>query len=182
MKCNQCGQENALSAHYCSTCGAKFSEDTRNAAYEKTIFGKLDKVLDLKGWVDLSKITGNRIVRIAVLAVLLALVVVNISRNGSHLTIAPGDGYTVAYNEEQKEYYALTELDTVNLSTYLPKKTNSITVTCYIQDQQVYVRQEEPGTTVELPRLEDGYYVIHADYSNGKSEELMLFVCEGDAA
>lgn len=181
MKCSHCGRENALSAHYCGACGTKFTEEERGAAYDKTLFGKLDKVLDMKGWLDLSKITGNRFVRLAVLLVLLVLVAVNISRNGSHLTIAPGEGYTVAYNSETEEYYALTDLSKVELSTYLPKKTDSIIVTCYIRGAEAYTRQEEPGTAVELPRLEDGYYVIRANYADGKSEELLLFVCEGDA-
>lgn len=106
MQCRKCGNENIGSANYCRSCGQPFSEEERKAAYDKTIFGKLDKLEDLKGWLDFSKITGNRIVRAAFLICLLALVVFNVSRNGTHLAIGSSEDYTVAYHQEKEAYTA----------------------------------------------------------------------------
>lgn len=181
MRCGKCGNESILTANYCRFCGAPFSEEEQKKAYDKTVFGMLDRIEDLKGWVDLSKITGNRIVRIVVLIVLLGLVLFNVYRNGSHLAIQQSPDYTVAYNQEKNEYYILTEKEEIGLNTYLPRATDTITVSCFVDGVESYSVQEAPDAAIKLARIDDGYYVIHADYEDGDYEELLFFVCEGDA-
>lgn len=182
MVCKYCGNPNQTKANYCRFCGKPFTDRDRQEAYDKTIFGMLDKLEDIKSWLDLSKITGNRIFRAAVLMVLLALVLVNIGRNGSHLAIQKSEDYTVAYNQEADEYYVLTEKEEISLNTYLPKTADTITVCAFENGVQTACIQETPGTEINLARTASGYYTLRADYADGSQEELLFFVCEEDAA
>ena len=50
MKCMKCGYENPTTAEYCHMCGTAFTEQQRQEAYDRTIFGKLDRLENLKGW------------------------------------------------------------------------------------------------------------------------------------
>ena len=50
MKCLKCGYENPITAEYCHMCGTAFTEQQRQEAYDRTIFGKLDRLENLKGW------------------------------------------------------------------------------------------------------------------------------------
>ena len=98
MKCVSCGSENQIKADYCKFCGEKFSEDTKKAAYGKTVYGRIDRFLEMKSWITLGKITGNPIVRILIILLLAVLVFVNIRANGSSLTIKDKSDYDLAYN------------------------------------------------------------------------------------
>lgn len=180
MQCKKCRNESIMTANYCCSCGAPFSEEERQSAYDKTIFGILDKIADMKSWIDLSKFTGNRIVRILFLALLLALVIINVNRNGSHLSIQKSPDYTVTYSQETSEYYVLTEKEEISLNAYLPKATDTITISCYINGVQNYSVQKTPDAEINLARIDNGYYVMRADYEDGSAEEMMFFVCEGD--
>jgi hypothetical protein len=44
MKCSKCGNENIIKACYCSGCANEFSEKERKDAYNKTIYGKIEKL------------------------------------------------------------------------------------------------------------------------------------------
>ena len=44
MLCKKCNTENLLKADYCQSCGNIFTQEEKDAAYEKTIFGKYEKV------------------------------------------------------------------------------------------------------------------------------------------
>ena len=182
MRCEKCWNENIASANYCRFCGAPFTEEAQKKAYDKTVFGVLDRIENLKSWMDLSKFTGNRIVRIVFLLILAALVVFNISRNGSHLAIQKSEEYTVTYNQAANEYYVLTEQDEIGLNTYLPKETDAVTVSCFVDGVERYSVENEPDAEIRLAKIDDGYYVLRADYTDGKSEALTFFVCEGDEA
>ena len=181
MRCKKCGFENPIKANYCRSCGAPFSEEDQRAAYDKTIFGKLDQIEKVKGWLDLSKITGNVFFRIAVLTVLAVLVIVNVQKNGNSLAIRNSDQYSIAYAKELDEYYLLTEQARVEVKIYLPKQTESLTLQI-VQDNAVLSEESiDPEQGITLARREDGYYVLTADYTNGKEDQLLFFVCKGDA-
>ena len=96
MKCLKCGYENPITAEYCHMCGTEFTEQQRQEAYDKTIYGKLDRLENLKGWADLSNITGNIIFRLIIIAGLAAMAFYNVTRNGTHLSIAKSSQYTLS--------------------------------------------------------------------------------------
>ena len=178
MKCMKCGYENPTTAEYCHMCGTAFTEQQRQEAYDRTIYGKLDRLENLKGWADLSNITGNIFFRLAVIACLGVMALCNVTRNGTHLSIAESSQYTLSRNGE--EFYVTTYLDTISLITYLPKETETITVQ---QIENGLPKQEivqSPSDPISVAKTDHGYYTIRADYTDEKWEELTVFVCTGD--
>ena len=70
MICQQCGKKNITKAQYCGSCGTAFSEEQRKKAYNRTIFGVIEKVEELKGYATLEAVTGHPVFRIAVLVLI----------------------------------------------------------------------------------------------------------------
>lgn len=178
MVCTVCGsRDNRLKANYCKKCGKAFSDEERKEAYEKTVYGKIDKVLEAKEWLTFSKVTGNIFFRIAVLLILGAVLFINIRANGSKLSIQNSDEYSLAYNEETNEYYVLTDRDSIQLSVYLPKKTESCVVKSFesgVLRETLQVSEKQPVT---VNSTDDGYFILKAVYENGSYEEILFFVC-----
>ena len=182
MKCAVCGNEqNRLKAHYCKACGSPFSDQERKDAYGRTIYGKIDKILEAKSWATLSKITGNIFFRIAVLLILGALVFMNVRANGSALAIKNGEGYSLAYSKQTDEYYVLTDRKSVSISVYLPRKTESCVIDSYIDGSLQETLPVTGSGPVVVQRTENGYFLLKAAYENGRREEILFFVCrEGE--
>ena len=178
MKCLKCGYENPITAEYCHMCGTEFTEQQRQEAYDKTIYGKLDRLENLKGWADLSNITGNIIFRLIIIAGLAAMAFYNVTRNGTHLSIAESSQYTLSRNGE--EFYVTTDLDTVSLITYLPKEAETITVHQIENGLPKQVITQAPSEPITVTKTDTGYYTIRADYTDEKWEQLTVFVCPGD--
>lgn len=178
MVCTVCGnRDNRLKANYCKKCGKAFSDAERKEAYEETIYGKIDKFLDTKGWLTFSKITGNIFVRIIVLLILGFLLLLNIQANGSKLSIRNSNEYSLAYNKETDEYYVLTDQESIQLSVYLPKKTDSCVIRSYENGVLLDTLQVTENQPVTVQSTEDGYFVLKAVYENGSQEEILFFVC-----
>ena len=75
MKCRNCGKENLLKAHYCHNCGHPFSDEERQAAYDSTIWGKLDKLKKMKEFITLEAITSHPVFRALFLALLIIILI-----------------------------------------------------------------------------------------------------------
>ena len=177
MNCHTCGLEDKyVQSNFCEGCGKAFSDEERKEAYGRTVYGKIDKLLEAKEWITLSKITGNIFVRIAILLVLAAVVIVNVTVNGSKLAIQNGDDYSLAYNKQTDEYYVLTEKESVQLSLYLPKKAASCILESYV-DGSLKESLELTENGAVVPCTENGYFLLKANYESGESEELLFFVC-----
>ncbi len=181
MKCVSCGSENQIKADYCKFCGEKFSEDTKKAAYGKTVYGRIDRFLEMKSWITLGKITGNPIVRILIILLLAVLVFVNIRANGSSLTIKDKADYDLAYNPELAEYYVMTDLSEVDLSVYVPKKTADILLNVYNGETLLNTSEIVEKNRVTVTKNAGWRYSIVADYENGSSETITFFVCGKEA-
>ncbi len=179
LTCNQCGKEdNRLKANYCKSCGKGFTDKERDDAYAQTVYGKYEKFQETKSWLTLSKITGNRFVRIAFLLLLGFLVFLNVRSGGTGLALRNGDGYSLAYSRESDEYYVLSELDSVSLSVRLPQKAASCVLESYVNGELIRTQPLTKDAAVSVPRTSDGYYVLRASLENGSVEELLFFVCE----
>lgn len=182
MKCKNCKTENPIKAVYCRSCGEKFSEEERKQAYESTIYGKIDRFLELKSWVTLSKITGHFLTRILIVFGLAALVFFNLKANGKNLSIRTNADYQLAYNSQLEEYYVQTELPEVNLSVYVPQKTNSLILEVYRGTELLESRSIDLSEGVVVQKNAEWRYKMNASYENGSTESMIFFVCRGEAA
>lgn len=141
----------------------------------------VDNLLELKAWLTLDKITGNIPMRILVILILGGLVVFNILRNGSDLTIKQAGKYTVAYQEAADEYYVLTNFEEVNLSIYVPRGVDRLELERFENGVLEEEKIIEKGDEVRVERTETGYYTLSARYTDGEIESILFFVCEKDA-
>ena len=127
MKCSVCSSENLIKAHYCASCGHPFTEEERKAAYDRTFYGKLDKVRRWKSILTLEVITGSLWFRIlSILAILLLGLFLLLTRRP--LRLESGDLYKVQYLEETGTYYLITEEDTVAVNLRAPYRTRSVLI------------------------------------------------------
>ncbi|MBP3936738.1 MAG: zinc ribbon domain-containing protein [Clostridia bacterium] len=172
MICKQCQHQNIVSAQYCERCGAPFTEEERQAAYDATVYGKIDKWEERKSVVTLEKFTSHPIFRIAVLAVILVVGLLLGRPHGNEMTVLEGDGYTVSQHTETGDLYLLTAQEEVSVELYLPQKAEAITLIA--PDGETKDVDIEKGIT--LPVAEQAY-TFTADYGNGQ-ETLTVFVWE----
>ena len=165
MKCKECGHENLTKAQYCSSCGYKFTDKERQAAYDATFFGKLDKLEDIKGWVTLSKITGSKYAKIGLILLIILWGIMSKSNMGTEMMILESDDYTVRYNSNLDEYYIFTEKDEVDLNLYLPGKPEGITVTSNDLDGSEFAQKEYAiGERVTLVKSDAVLYNVAGNY------------------
>ncbi len=168
LLCPECGGENLLEAKYCFSCGRQFTEKEQQAAYNHTIYGKIEKVGTIKSIADGSIITGNIWFRIAVLVIIAAVGVWGLYKNGSNFRIAESDSYEVQYNTEEKEYYLFTDQDSINVSLYVPKNTEQLELTAVnaVTDEVLETKTYSIEQAIALYPDSEVKYLV----SNGKRE------------
>ncbi|MBR0451632.1 MAG: zinc ribbon domain-containing protein [Oscillospiraceae bacterium] len=177
MKCKKCGHENLIKAQYCSSCGYKFSDEERQAAYDKTFWGKLDKIQEAKEWITLDKITGSKYFKIALLILIILWGIMSKSNMGTEMMLLESDEYTVRYNSNLDEYYVFTDKNEVDLNLYLPGKPTGITVTSTTLDGSP-INQEEYaiGDKVTLVRSDSVLYHVVGEYEKAeKNIDLIVY-------
>lgn len=171
MICNACGHNNITKAAYCENCGAAFTEEQRKKAYDKTIYGKIDKLEQIKGYVTLEAITSHPVFRIAVLVIILAVGLLVGRPHGNAMTILKNDAYSVAQNSQTGEYYLLTDQEQVQVDLYFPKKTEALTVTQGDRTETLDLTADEAPV---LTTNADSAYVLTAD----SGESITVFVIQ----
>lgn len=178
MKCTKCGYENIGTAKYCRQCGHPFDETERELAYNKTIWHKIDRVIEAKQFVTFEKFTGNTIVRILILAAILIYGLFLVMKNGSTLTVRSSSDYKVSCNKELNEYYIQTERDSFQLSVYLPRKTEKVILSSLDDSgNQTEQRDYTAEDQIILRTADNMHYTLEADYSDS-SETITIFVLE----
>ena len=65
MICKNCQTKNIKKAQFCRHCGEAFTDEQRQEAYDRTIFGKIEKLEKWKGYVTLDFITGATLIAVA---------------------------------------------------------------------------------------------------------------------
>lgn len=164
MNCPICHKDNPLNAKYCDACKYEFTVEDRNNAYEKTIFGKTDRVIEsikrITDSVNLSIVFNNRIFRVALL-ILLIIGGIYINTNKEQYAIIPGEEYRVEYNQSLNEYYLYTDDDYINLKLYLTNDVSTVVVNTYSYDD-IAISNATYGVNdrIILNRDIDGYYEI----------------------
>ena len=177
MKCEKCGHENLLKAQYCSSCGNRFTDEERQAAFDETIYGKFDKLIEVKEWITLSKITDNKFFRIAVLVMIIIAGLLTGGNKGSSMMILESDDYTVRYNSNLEEYYVFTDKNEVDVDLYLPGKPEGLVVTGMTLDGKVLDQKEYAlGDKVTLIKSDNVLYHVSGEYEKAeKSIDLIVY-------
>lgn len=175
MNCLKCGETNVTKAQFCKKCGREFSDEERDEAYEKTVYGKIEKLEKLHGYISLEAITTHPAFRIAVLVLILIWGLYVGRPHGNHLTILESDNYQVQQNEVNEDFYVLTERNTVTLRLYFPEEPEMIRLQI-CQEGEVLEEKEfvaEDAITVE--RSLEVSYRVEAEYGK-KTEDIHLYV------
>ncbi len=172
MKCKNCKTENILKADYCKSCGYKFSEKEKKKAYNRTVFGIIDNVLNLKSYITFDFITGNRWFKVISLVGLILYSLLVLKVNDSKLRILDSGDYDIEYNKTTKEYYLVTEETNIGLELYVPEKNKEINlITVDKNDKQLNSTVYKTDQQVTVSYTSDSHYIIQA----GK-QQLEFFV------
>ena len=180
MICQQCGKKNITKAQYCGSCGTAFSEEQRKKAYNRTIFGVIEKVEELKGYATLEAVTGHPVFRIALLVLILVAGLLLGRPHGDHLTILESDAYQVQQEVQTGEYYILTEDDSLVLELYFPRTVETLTVRQFQGEKLMYERRFSAEDTITLEKSHERTYVVEANYGD-QSESITLYVVNPEA-
>lgn len=180
MICSKCGKDNLIRANYCAGCGHPFTEAEKKQAYNQTIYGKIDRLKELKGWVTLSKFTGNFFVRLLVLAGIAWIGFFSHSNQGTEMKLLESSEYVIDWNTAKQEYYLYTNLDQVHLRLYLPGKPEGIRVTELDEDGKEVRSEEYDVNTEPVLVKETPFYRISGLYEDEK--ELQIQACVYDSS
>lgn len=174
MRCSRCATDNLIKAHFCSTCGHPFTEEERQGAYDRTIYGKVDKLRKLKSIATMEIITGSLWFKIlSVLIILLLGLFLLLTRKP--LRIEPSNGYKIQYLEETGTYYLIAQQDTIAISLSAPWNTSQIVIRG--TDETGNLIREEVHTTQDPLVLSvngQSHYTLIS--SNGRKETGVLNV------
>lgn len=175
MKCRNCGKENLLKAHYCHNCGHPFSDEERQAAYDSTIWGKLDKLKKMKEFITLEAITSHPVFRALFLALLIIIGVLTNTNKGDVMRPLESEEYTVTYNQKRKEYYLFTEEDSVAVPLYLPGKPEKIKISADKGNENVFTREYSLNESPVLTKDPSVVYTMYGIYE-GKEEKIIVLL------
>lgn len=175
MICNECQTKNITKAQFCSHCGNAFTDVERQQAYDKTIFGILDKLEEWKGYATLEFITGHPIFKTAVLVLILLWGLWLGRTNGNDMIILEGDTYRVQQNTENGDFYILTEDNQIPLNLYLPQQAQALQLQMVENDAVIYETSFTVEDEIHLDSTDQAHYLITANYGS-YSEQITIYV------
>ena len=175
MKCKNCGKENLIQAHYCVSCGHPFGEEERQAAYNDTIWGKLDQLKEAKEIVTLEAITSHPVFRVMFLALLIIIGILTNTNKGSVMRPLESEEYTVGYNQKLEEYYLFTEKDSVAVPLYLPGKPEKVRISADKEEENVFTREYALNESPVLTKDPSVVYTVYGVYE-GKEEKITVLL------
>ncbi len=179
MKCSKCEFENIVKASYCHKCGYEFTENEKKKAYQKTIYGKIEKLENIKSIVTLEKITNHIAFRIISLLIVLGIGVYFLLTMGIDTKLLNSKDYEIYYNKEGNEYYLIVDdtYSSIDLSLYRPNRVEKMVVYHYDMENNLIEEKEiKKDQNVNLNTFKDDYYVIKSEYSNKNEQDLKVFV------
>ena len=177
MICKNCQTKNITKAQFCRHCGSAFTEEERQQAYDRTIFGRIKTLEKWKGYITLEAITGHPVFKTVVLVAILVWGIFLGRSNGNKMLILENEAYQVQQHATTGAYYILTEQDSVSLSLYLPRKAETVNLQAIADGA---VTREQSFGAEEQPQLESGaaeYYYITADYGR-KTEQIKVYLVQ----
>ena len=174
MICKECQAKNITKAQFCQHCGSAFTDEDRQNAYDRTIFGMIDKLEEWKGYATLEFITGHPVFKTAVLVLILLWGLWLGRSNGNAMTILEGDTYRVQQNTDNGDYYILTEENQVPLNLYLPRQAD-LTLQVWnadtMESQYTFAVEDEILLEVDTSM----FFIIEADYGQ-QYQQIKLYV------
>ena len=164
MKCKNCKTDNILKADYCKACGHQFTEKEKQKAYNKTVFGIIDKILSIKSHITFDFITGNRWFKVVSLLGLILYSFLVLKINGTQMRILDSREYDIEYNKTTKEYFLVTDENQIGLKLYIPEKAEKINLlTVDSNDTQLSNKEYQTDEKVTLTYNSDRHYIVQAD-------------------
>ena len=179
MKCHKCKNENITKANFCQKCGEKFTEKEKEIAYDKTIYGKIDKMKKIKDIATLDIITGNIVFKIVSLLVVLGIGLYFLFTMGINTKILNSKEYKIFYNKTLDEYYLIVDDDkeSVVANFYRPNRVKEMNAYHYnLDNEELEKKTIDKENTISLNTSENDYYLIESEYSNKKKDNLKVFV------
>ncbi|MBR4035990.1 MAG: zinc ribbon domain-containing protein [Oscillospiraceae bacterium] len=177
MNCKNCKTKNITKAHYCKNCGKPFTQEDRDKAYNRTIYGVIKNARKLKSYATLSFITSKTWFKALTLAAILLYGVAQLKINGIEMKVRPSQYYNVQYNTVNKEYYITSEYQKIGLNLYLPKETSNIAVMQMDFDENVKnVQNYSQDDDIIINYSSENKYRIQADFTAGGSQSIELYL------
>lgn len=163
MKCKNCKTENILKADFCKGCGHQFTEKEKQKAYNRTLFGIIDKISSIKSYITFDFITGNRWFKVISLVGLILYGLLVLKINDTQLRILDSRDYDIEYNRTTKEYYLVTDENQIGLKLYIPEKAEKINlITVDKNDKQLDNTEYHTDEQVTVSYDSNRHYIIQA--------------------
>ena len=178
MKCIKCRTVNVHNANYCKKCAYEFSSQEQEAAEKRTFIGFLKRIDKIKSNVMFEKITGHIAFKVGTILGVLCIGISFMLTNGTDFSIAESDSYTTSYNEKLNEYYLYSDKDVAELSLYIPKKVDTITIK-HFDENNIIIGDIDYKVNDNIVLYGNGnkdYYILEVNYSNDKTEKIKLFI------
>ncbi len=178
MKCSKCKTDNAIKANYCKKCANKFTKKEQDAAYQKTVYGKIDLFEKWFNRFTLAVILDHWLFKTVVTLGILALGILFCIKNGTHLKVLENEMYDLYYMEKTKEYYLVAKenQNEIPLDLFIPNRTETIEVNHYNNNDELLSKEEyKKDGEIVLETYSDDYYILVANYKGDKKENLKIF-------
>ncbi len=175
MKCSKCGKDNIVKAQFCNSCGNEFSQKEREDAYNKTIYGKIEKLEKLKAIVTLDFITSNPIFRVALLVIILVCGIIVGRPHGNKLTILESENYSVSQNTQNNDFYVLTDKEEISLGLYIPKEYEFLFLIKCNETEYVEKTNIKENDAVVVESSTQYHYIVEANYKK-TTETIKVYV------
>ena len=162
MKCHKCKTTNIVKANYCNKCGEKFTDKEREDAYNKTIYGKLEKIEKIKDIATLDIITGNIVFKIISLVIVLGVGLYFWFTMGMNTKILNSADYKIFYNKSNDQYYLLVDdsYDSVDVSMYRPNRVKKMMIYHYNIDNKKELFQNKFDYKILIDEAVSNHLVI----------------------
>lgn len=175
--CPYCHKTNLMQAKYCAYCGEDISK-TQKEAYKTTVFGQISYLKDKKGKVDKyvgyvkdpeKIITSNRKVKIALIAIFMALgIYMGVTNKPlwKQLSIVSNEDYKAKYSNN--EFVLDTDKDMVTLKIACTGTVKKATVANDKEDNVVC----QYGNKSEVKIIKNTKYTLTVTYEDDTSESI----------
>lgn len=178
IKCTSCSTKNIDEAKFCRKCGKEFTKEEKEKTKKGIIVSVLSFWDNLMDKISLDFIKSNKIFRIIVLVVIIGFGIFNIVQNGLNMKINKSENYKIQYNNENNEYYIISQAEQTNLSLYVPSRSKKTILKLYDENNKVIeeVTIEEGKQIVVEDTGKGNYYVCEAEYGNNNIDRIKFLV------
>lgn len=180
MLCKKCNTENLLKADYCQSCGEIFTKEEKDAAYEKTIFGKFEKAEKYISYLKpVEIIKGNKFFRIGVLVLIILYSIFMTMTKGNYIRVEESNSYELLYNKDLQAYYIVSDSHSVDVQMHIPAEADYLTIlTMDKNDAIINSRDYSLDVGVFLEASDNYHYIIMADCGD-ETQSIAVYVVMG---